>query len=420
MSQDAYAITTSPEDGSLSLMKRLQRAERHRKLKALLLIAPLALFLLISFVMPISSLLTRSIDNSEVPTSLPNTVTAIQQWDQQDLPDERVFQALAQDLLAIKSTKGNIGQAAKRLNYDITGFRSLLMKTYRKLPADPIDNSWQTTFTKLSKKWAEPRYWHAIHRASSPYTSFYLLAALDKRVNDAGEIISVPETKALYIDVFQRTFWMGAVITLFCLLLGYPVAYLLANLPAKTGNLLMILVLLPFWTSLLVRTASWIVLLQSGGLINSALLGIGFIDEPLQLVFNRFGVYVAMVHIMLPFMILPLYSVMKGIPPSYMRAAVSLGAHPWIAFFRVYVPQTMAGVGAGVLLVYIISIGYYITPALIGSPQDQMVSYFIAFFTNNTLKWGMASALGALLLVATMILYAAYHRIVGSDNMKLG
>lgn len=207
---------------------------------------------------------------------------------------------------------------------------------------------------------------------------------------------------------------MGAVITVICLLLAYPLAYLLANLPTRKSNLLMILVLLPFWTSILVRVAAWIVLLQSGGLINGALLKLGLIDQPLQLVFNRTGVYIAMVHIMLPFMILPIYSVMKGISPSYMRAAISLGCHPFASFWRVYFPQTVAGVGAGCLLVFILSIGYYITPALLGSPNDQMVSYFVAFYTNSTINWGMATALGGLLLLATLVLYVVYSWLVGA------
>ncbi len=226
-----------------------------------------------------------------------------------------------------------------------------------------------------------------IRRNASSYTPYYLLAALDHRIDDLGEVARATPDQAIYLDIFARTFWMGAVITVICLLLAYPLAYLLANLPTRKSNLLMILVLLPFWTSILVRVAAWIVLLQSGGLINGALLKLGLIDQPLQLVFNRTGVYIAMVHIMLPFMILPIYSVMKGISPSYMRAAISLGCHPFASFWRVYFPQTVAGVGAGCLLVFILSIGYYITPALLGSPNDQMVSYFVAFYTNSTINW---------------------------------
>ena len=178
----------------------------------------------------------------------------------------------------------------------------------------------------------------------------------------------------------------------------------------------MILVLLPFWTSILVRVAAWIVLLQSGGLINSALIAMGVIDQPLQLVFNRTGVYVAMVHIMLPFMILPIFSVMKGISPSYVRAAVSLGCPPFRSFWKVYFPQAVPGVGAGCLLVFIICMGYYITPALLGSPKEQMVSYFVAFYTNQTINWGMAAALSAILFAATLLLYMVYSRLVGQQD----
>ena len=208
-------------------------------------------------------------------------------------------------------------------------------------------------------------------------------------------------------------------VTALCLLLGYPLAYKLASLPVRISNVLLILVLLPFWTSLLVRTGAWVVLLQREGVINDLLIALGLVGQPLQLVYNRFGVYVAMTHILLPFMVLPLYSVMRGIPPQYMRAAASLGAGPVRAFLRVYLPQTVPGIGAGCLLVFILAIGYYITPALVGGANDQLVSYFVAFFTNQTINWGMASALGAVLLIVTLMLFALYARLVGIDRLKL-
>jgi putative spermidine/putrescine transport system permease protein len=213
---------------------------------------------------------------------------------------------------------------------------------------------------------------------------------------------------------------MSLIITAACLVLAYPLAYMLATLPDRSANLLMICVLLPFWTSVLVRVAAWIVILQNNGLVNTFLEHFGLIDSPLQLVFNRFGVYVAMVHIMLPFMILPLYSVMKSIPQTYQRAAISLGCPPMVSFWLVYFPQTYAGIGAGCLLVFILSIGYYITPALLGGPSDQMVSYFVAFYTNTTINWGMATALGGLLLLATLILYVIYSWLVGANRLRLG
>ncbi|MCP5255573.1 MAG: ABC transporter permease, partial [Zoogloeaceae bacterium] len=228
-----------------------------------------------------------------------------------------------------------------------------------------------------------------------------------------GDIITAPPEEAVYVDVLLRTFWMSLIVTGLCMALGFPVAYLMANLPVKHGNTLMIFVLLPFWTSVLVRVAAWIVLLQNEGLINKSLMGLGLTDSPVELLFNRTGVYIAMVHILLPFMVLPLYSVMKGISPVYMRAAVSLGCPPFTSFWKVYFPQTLPGIGAGGLLVFIMCMGYYITPALLGGPQEQMLSYFIAFYTNQTINWGMAAALSAVLLAVTLVLYIVYSRYLG-------
>jgi putative spermidine/putrescine transport system permease protein len=153
--------------------------------------------------------------------------------------------------------------------------------------------------------------------------------------------------------------------------------------------------------------------------VNSTLLRAGLITEPLKMIFNRFAVYVAMVHVLLPFMILPLFSVMKAIPPSYLRAAASLGAPPFVAWLRVYLPQTLPGIGAGCLMVFIQALGFYVTPALVGGADDQMTPYFIAFYASKTINWGMAAALALILLAATMALYAVYQRMVGFDRMRL-
>lgn len=340
-------------------------------------------------------------------------------WDGKDLPPENVYQALAADI-ETANNNDELGNLGKRLNSEISGYRSLLNNTADSLPLDPAPESYKQAFIDLDERWGDATYWQAMYRNSSPYTPNYLLSSLDLKKDQAGAIVKVSEDQAIYQSVFVRTFWMSLVITAVCLVLAYPLAYLLATLPARSANLLMICVLLPFWTSVLVRVAAWIVLLQNNGLVNTFLEHLGLIDSPLQLVFNRFGVYVAMVHIMLPFMILPLYSVMKNIPQSYQRAAISLGCPPMISFWLVYLPQTYAGIGAGCLLVFILSIGYYITPALLGSPTDQMVSYFVAFYTNTTINWGMATALGGLLLLATLILYVIYSWLVGANRLRLG
>ena len=182
------------------------------------------------------------------------------------------------------------------------------------------------------------------------------------------------------------------------------------------------MVLLPFWTSLLVRTSAWKIMLQQQGVINDTLVWLGLVADESRLVMinNQFGTIVAMTHILLPFMILPLYSVMKTIPPSYARAARSLGATSWTTFRRIYVPQTVPGIGAGAILVFILSIGYYITPELVGGTSGIFISNRIAYHISSSLNWGLAAALGTMLLAAVMLLFVVYDKIVGIDNVKLG
>ncbi|WP_053151305.1 ABC transporter permease [Pseudomonas sp. P97.38] len=403
---------------SPNLKQRLKRAERVNRWKAQALIAPLVLFLLLVFLVPIVALLFKSVSNPEVVGAMPRTVAAISTWDGRGLPGEPVYKAASEDLAEARKNQ-TLGDLSKRLNMESAGYRSLLTKTARALPFATEPASYKEALENLDERWGDPAYWQVIRRNTSNVTPYYLLAAVDHRIDDLGELAPATPDQAIYLDIFARTFWMGLIITAICLVLAYPLAYLLANLPSRQSNLLMILVLLPFWTSILVRVAAWIVLLQSGGLINSALMAMGVIDKPLELVFNRTGVYISMVHILLPFMILPIYSVMKGISPTYMRAAISLGCHPFASFWRVYFPQTYAGVGAGCLLVFILAIGYYITPALLGSPNDQMVSYFVAFYTNTSINWGMATALGGLLLLATIVLYLIYSWLVGASRLRL-
>ena len=406
------------EGNSPTLKQKLKRAERVNRWKAQALIAPLVLFLLLVFLVPIVALLYKSVGNPEVVGGMPRTVAAIASWDGRGLPAEPVYKAAGEDLAEARKNQ-TLGDLSKRLNMELAGYRSLLTKTARSLPFASEPASYKEALEGLDERWGDPAYWQAVKRNTSSITPFYLLAAVDHRIDDLGELAPATPDQAIYLDIFARTFWMGLIITVICLVLAYPLAYLLANLPSRQSNLLMILVLLPFWTSILVRVAAWIVLVQCGGLINSALMAMGVIDKPLELVFNRTGVYISMVHILLPFMILPIYSVMKGISPTYMRAAISLGCHPFASFWRVYFPQTYAGVGAGCLLVFILAIGYYITPALLGSPNDQMVSYFVAFYTNTSINWGMATALGGLLLLATVVLYLIYSWLVGASRLRL-
>ena len=417
----ALAASISAGIGSPGALRgSLARAERRRKLGAFALTLPLLFFLLLTFLVPISALLKRAVENPEVANALPRTVAALDKWNRLAVPPPEAFAAVAADLGALPE-RADAGALARRLNTEVAGARSLVMNTYRALPlqgaADAADV--KAKLIALDERWTEVKYWQAIAKNGSRWTGDYLLASLDLRRGVQGEVERMPEDQRVFGGILARTFGISAVVTLWCLVLGYPLAYWLSTLPARRANVLMILVLVPFWTSILVRVAAWIVLLQSAGLVNRALLGLGMIEQPLALLFNRTGVIISMVHILLPFMILPLYSVMKGVPPTYLRAAVSLGSTPLAAFVRIYVPQTYPGIGAGALLVFILAIGYYVTPALLGGADDQMLSYYVAQYTNVTVNWGMAAALGALLLAATLALYAVYRRIVKSE-LSLG
>ncbi|APY97329.1 ABC transporter permease [Burkholderia pseudomallei] len=417
-------IATQSAPPTQSLRRELKAAEARRRTMALLLVAPLAIFLLLVFVVPIGALLTRAVQNPEIATALPRTVAALSNWDRKAAPADAAYAALAADLTQIADGEA-MGALARRLNTEIPGYRSLVAKTARAMPLTGDANAplapaqTRAKLIELDERWGDAAYWQAIAKNGGRYSPFYLLAALDHKQDGFGNIVPADPDQSIYLAVFGRTLLIGFAVTLFALALGYPLAYWISTLPERRANLAMILVLIPFWTSVLVRVAAWIVLLQSEGLVNRALIDTGLISQPLALLFNRVGVYISMTHILLPFMILPLYSVMKSIPPSYQRAAVSLGSHPFAAFWRVYVPQTYPGVGAGALLVFILAIGYYITPALLGGPNDQMVSYYVAYFTNVTINWGMACALGGLLLAATLVLYAIYGRFTRSQ-LSLG
>ena len=362
------------------LKKSLARALRRQKLRALLLIAPLLIFILLTFVAPIADMLFRSVENGIVPQTLPRTVVALRDWDASsgEAPGEAVFAALAEDLKEAAKSKTHT-KVGSRLNYELPGISSLFRKSGRRVKKLE-DGNYREQFLEIDDKWGDVAVWQTIQRLSGNYTGGYFLAAVDAETGPDGVQLK-PDDERIYLFLFGRTLFLSLTITFSCLLLGYPLAFLLATLPLRTSNLLMILVLLPFWTSLLVRTSAWKVLLQQQGVINDVLVWIGLVadDSRLVMINNQTGTIIAMTHILLPFMILPLYSVMKTIPPSYMRAAKSLGATDWTAFWRVYFPQTIAGIGAGAILVFILSIGYYITPELVGGTSGIFISNRIAY-----------------------------------------
>ncbi|KJS45598.1 MAG: polyamine ABC transporter permease [Roseovarius sp. BRH_c41] len=537
------------------LKRSLRRALRAQKMRALALIAPLLIFVLLTFIAPIVDMLFRSVENQIVGNTLPMTVEELRDWDAADTPDEQVFRALFFDLFLAAEAKEHT-KLGSRLNYEESGISSLFRTSGRDVAdigevfqdaleeIDPAfeeaqvwaemmsggagaeantrllsnqigrleqlessafngdigfvpgaeiseilpntarayaafagftyfvdgdvvaeEEPWEAVYAALAvdledpatatalasysgpsadmlraaaaaelpsidmkaamidsnKDWARPNFWETIQTYSPPYTTGYFLNAVDMEKTPNG-IALRSEDERIYGILFKRTMFMSLMITFSCVALGYPIAWLLANLPSRTSNLLMILVLLPFWTSLLVRTSAWKVMLQQQGVINDVLVWLGLVADESRLVMinNQFGTIVAMTHILLPFMILPMYSVMQTIPQTYLRAAKSLGATNWTAFWRVYFPQSVPGIGAGSILVFILAIGYYITPEIVGGTTGTFISNRIAYHISSSLNWGLAAALGTILLAVVLLLYWAYDKIVGIDNVKLG
>jgi len=557
---DGLRIADSEQGGPVlsadgkPLKRSLARALRVQKLRALGLIAPLLIFVLLSFIWPIISMLMRSVENDIVGNTLPYTVEQIDQWDGSsgELPSQPLFQSLYYDLFLAAEVKRHT-RLGTRLNYESTGMSSLFRQSGRKL--DDVGKDYRKDFSAVNDAWKDGETWYAlmsgaegaetnesllkdakkrlsalddtvlrgdvdftpgaeisqllpltareyaafavmaelidedevatekpleqlfvalatdlqtadvsgyqgpqadllrelkasdtitapdyeaimgevdedwvntdtwrtIQTFAPAITSGYFLNAVDMRITPDGPEAQ-PESKQILVKLFVRTLIMSLIITGSCILLGYPIAWILSNLPMRTANMLMILVLLPFWTSLLVRTSAWKVMLQQQGVINDVLVWLGMVPDAARLVLinNQTGTIIAMTHILLPFMILPMYSVMQTIPPSYLRAAKSLGATNWTAFWRVYFPQSVPGIGAGSILVFILSIGYYITPEIVGGTKGVFISNRIAYHISSSLNWGLAAALGSILLVVVLILYWAYDKIVGIDNVKLG
>ncbi|MYD14728.1 MAG: ABC transporter permease [Gemmatimonadetes bacterium] len=399
---------------------------RRDQLRALGLVAPLLIFVGVTFIAPLATMLTRSVHDPVVADALPETLALLRDWDGDGLPAEAVYETAARELERLGEER-TIGQVAGRVNRVQGGLRSVFTRTVRELadaapdPAVAAETPWRDALAGIDPAWADPMTWHAVRTTGERFTSRHYLNAVDRERLPDGTIARQPEERRIYLRLFWRTLLVSGTITVLCLLLGYPIAHLIARAPPRRAALLLVLVLVPFWTSLLVRTTSWIVLLQTQGVINDLLVAIGLVsdDGRLAMVYNMTGTIIAMTHVLLPFMVLPLYSVMRGIPPQYMSAAASLGATPVQAFLRVYWPQSLPGVGAGALLVFILSIGFYITPALVGGSDGQLISNMIAYHMQTSLNWGLAGALGGILLVGVLALYLVYDRLVGVERMGL-
>ena len=344
---------------------------------------------------------------------------ALETWDGQSAPDESLFAALYKDLNSAQKILS--GKSSTRMNYEEPGWKGIIRTSLRKFKT--IEGPpYRDALIKANKGWGEVRFWQSLVLMKDARTMGYYLNAFDRRYDVDKNIILRSEERRVYVMLWWRTLILSLIVTVGCLVLSYPVAHLLATLPLRYSNLLMICVLMPFWTSLLVRIVSWMVMLQQEGVINDALVWTRLISDEnrLPMMYNFTGTVIVMIQILLPFMILPIYSVMKTIPPSYMRAAQNLGAAPSLAFLRVYMPLTLPGVGAGVILVFIVAIGYYITPELVGGKDGRLIGNMIAYHMQKSLNWGLGAAMGTVLLAAILVLYWVYDKIVGVDNLKMG
>ena len=344
---------------------------------------------------------------------------ALEAWDGQSAPDESLFAALYKDLNSAQKILS--GKSSTRMNYEEPGWKGIIRTSLRKFKT--IEGPpYRDALIKANKGWGEVRFWQSLVLMKDTRTMGYYLNAFDRRYDVDKNIILRSEERRVYVMLWWRTLILSLIVTVGCLVLSYPVAHLLATLPLRYSNLLMICVLMPFWTSLLVRIVSWMVMLQQEGVINDALVWTRLISDEnrLPMMYNFTGTVIVMIQILLPFMILPIYSVMKTIPPSYMRAAQNLGAAPSLAFLRVYMPLTLPGVGAGVILVFIVAIGYYITPELVGGKDGRLIGNMIAYHMQKSLNWGLGAAMGTVLLAAILVLYWVYDKIVGIDNLKMG
>ena len=246
----------------------------------------------------------------------------------------------------------------------------------------------------------------------APLTAILRLSLLDPAptLRHYLEVVTNPT----YLHVLGITFETAALVTLLCLALGYPLAYVMATVPGRLAGVLIILVIVPFWISVLVRTYAWMVMLGRGGLVNTLLLRLGVVEEPLRLMHNFVGVLVGMTHVLLPFAVLPMYSVMKNIDRDLLRAAENLGANRWQSFRRVFFPLSLLGVVSAAALVFVSALGFFITPALLGGPRDVLLSMLIERQVNDLTNWGLGSALAVVLLGLTLLVLIVFRRFLGT------
>ena len=388
---------------------------------SLALTLPLVAFLLANFLFPLGSLVRQSFHEPHVAEALPETVGVLAQWKGIGLPQEAAFAAVAKELHAARHSRA-LGRVAKRFDREMPGLRRVVTRSARAMEDIERGASWRTTLVGVDAAWGKTGTWRAIKAASKTLTAQHFLSAFDLAEDATGSVGLRAEAERVYLPRLTATLLASLSITLLCLAIGYPLALAITRSPRRLANVLLALVILCLLTSLLVRTTAWIVLLQYRGVLNNLLVAVGLVsdDERLVMIYNMSGTIIATVHALLPYMVLALYPVMRSIPATHMHAAASLGATPLRAFIRIYLPLTMPGVGAGSLLVFMLAVGYYVTPALVGEQSGQMISNLIAHHMQISLNWGLAAAVGSTLLATVVVLYLIYEKLFGIRHLRLG
>jgi putative spermidine/putrescine transport system permease protein len=359
---------------------------RHRALAAAL-VAPLAALVMLAFVVPLALLLWRAIENAELSDALPQSARLLREWDGRDLPPAATQRLFAHEISG--ATGGDaFGRLTRRANFELSGMRTLLLRTAR---------SADQPLAGIDPRWATPDPWLVLRHLSHLATPSFLLRAVDLARAPDGTI--APAEEPVFLNILGRTLGISALVAALCVLLGWPLAFFIARLPPARARFWLALAMIPFWTSVLVRTAAWFVLLAREGPVNAALVALHLVEAPVQLIFTRFAVVVAMVHMMLPFAILAIHASLSRSDPWLSRAAASLGAAPMRRVWSVHLPASLPGIAAGFVTVFVVSAGFYVTPALVGGPSDQMMASAISFFVNQAVNFGMAAALAVLLLL---------------------
>ena len=380
---------------------------------------PLVVFIGVALVLPTAWLALRSVYQPLVADSLPETLALLEAWDGQQAPAEAVYRSAGGEFQRLLEQRA-ISSVATRVNRERSGMHAAIIRSTRQLRGKQPD-SWREAMIEAHAAWADVQSWEAIQQAGERFTFRHYLHALDLERNADGALVPRESGRRIHLPLLGRTFLTSLAVSLICLALGYPLAYFIAHSPPRWANLALLAILLQFWISMLVRTSAWIVMLQNHGFANDLLVATGLVpnDGRLPLIYNMTGTIVSTTHALLPFLILPLYSVMRSIPPQYAKAAASLGASRWQRFVHVYWPQTLPGVAAGTMLVFMLSIGQYVTPTLIGGQSGQFFSNVIDYHMQKTLNWSLAAALNVVLLLCALALFVAYSRLIGLKRLQL-